>query len=182
MNIKFLDINEVMLITPDVYADDRGFFSESWRQDYYHLIGIPDLIQDNHSHSLGGVIRGLHAQLRRPQGKLVRVVSGTILDVAVDIRPESCTFGKHVSAELSAKNHSQLWVPPGFLHGFSVLSETADVLYKVSGAYDKADEIGVCWNDPDLNIDWKTHSPILSAKDAALPTLKSLISRIKNSD
>jgi dTDP-4-dehydrorhamnose 3,5-epimerase len=156
----------VLIIKPRVFADPRGFFMETYRQNVLADAGIRDnFVQDNHSHSSRGVLRGLHYQLRRPQAKLCRVVQGEVLDIAVDIRLGSPTFGKWVSAVLSGENQQQLYVPKGFAHGFVVRSETADFLYKCSDYFDGADDRGVLWNDPGIGIDWQTPEPILSDKD-----------------
>ena len=137
---------EVILIEPALWRDERGFFLESYKAEAWQEAGIPEFIQDNHSSSGRGVLRGLHAQLRQPQGKLVRVIEGEIYDVAVDIRPGSPGYGKWVSAHLSAENFRQLYIPPGFAHGFCVLGDKAQVLYKVTAPYDPADEITISWN------------------------------------
>jgi len=172
MNVTPTAIPAVLLIAPTVHRDARGFFLETWEETRYAAHGIgPRFVQDNQSSSQRGTLRGLHAQLSSPQGKLVRAIRGEILDVAVDGRPNSPTFGKWVSALLTGDNHHQLWVPPGFFHGFAVLSETAEVAYKCSTPYARGDEIGVRWNDPALGIDWQVAEPLLSAKDAAAPTL-----------
>lgn len=163
----------VLLIEPDVFRDARGFFLETFHARKYREGGIPyDFVQDNQSRSQRGTLRGLHAQLRRPQGKLVRAVKGEIFDVAVDIRKGSPTFGKWAGATLSEENFRQIFVPPGFAHGFCVLSEIAEVEYKCTDFYDKADEIGVLWSS--AGIDWPVKEPLLSAKDAALPRLDQL--------
>ena len=163
----------VLLIEPDVFRDARGFFLETFHARKYREGGIPyEFVQDNQSRSQRGTLRGLHAQLRRPQGKLVRAVKGEIFDVAVDIRKGSPTFGKWVGATLSEENFRQIFVPPGFAHGFCVLSEIAEVEYKCTDYYDKADEIGVLWSS--AGIDWPVKDPLLSAKDAALPRLDQL--------
>lgn len=171
MEIIKTDIPEVLHIQPKVFGDDRGFFMETYHEQRYKDMGIAlDFVQDNHSRSAHGVLRGLHYQLKRPQGKLVRVVSGVVFDVAVDIRVGSPTFGKAVWAILSAGMKNQFWVPPGFAHGFCVLSETADFEYKCTDFYDPQDEGAVLWNDPELNIPWPVDQPLLSAKDSsALP-------------
>jgi len=156
----------VLLIKPRVFADPRGFFMETYRQNVLAEAGIREtFVQDNHSHSSRGVLRGLHYQLRNPQAKLCRVARGEVLDIAVDVRLGSPNFGKWVSVVLSGENHAQLYVPKGFAHGFVVRSETADFLYKCSDYFDAADDRGVLWNDPDIGIDWDTPSPILSEKD-----------------
>lgn len=164
----------VLILEPKVHGDSRGFFQETWRADTYNNIGIPPFVQDNHSRSSKGVLRGLHAQRLRPQGKLVRVSRGTVFDVAVDINPHSSTFGQHVAVELSDSNHRQFYIPPGYAHGFCVVSDDADFLYKCTEYYQPGDEIGVLWNDPAIGIQWPITHPLLSAKDEALPTLDAL--------
>jgi dTDP-4-dehydrorhamnose 3,5-epimerase len=162
-------IPDVLIIEPKVFGDQRGFFFESFNEDAFnHVTGLTaKFVQDNHSRSGKGVLRGLHYQIQQPQGKLVRVVSGEVLDAAVDIRRSSSTFGKAVTVLLSGENHKQLWVPPGFAHGFVVLSETADFLYKTTDYYAPAFERCILWNDPALSIDWQlTDPPKLSGKDA----------------
>ena len=163
------EIPQVLIIEPKVFGDQRGFFFESFNQEAFNQVtGLnANFVQDNHSRSAKGVLRGLHYQIQQPQGKLVRVVSGEVLDVAVDIRRSSPTFGKAVSALLSGENHRQLWVPPGFAHGFVVLSETAEFLYKTTDYYAPAFERCILWNDPAIGIDWQlTEQPKLSGKDA----------------
>jgi len=156
----------VLIIRPKVILDPRGFFMETYRADLLAAAGITDqFLQDNQSRSSRGVLRGLHYQLRTPQAKLCRVVQGEVLDIAVDIRVGSPTFGKWVGVILSAENHLQIYIPKGFAHGFAVRSETADFLYKCSDYYDAGDDRGVRWNDPQIGIDWQTPSPILSEKD-----------------
>ncbi len=170
-----LEIPEVILVEPKVHGDDRGFFLETYHQRKFADGGITAaFVQDNHSYSVRGTLRGLHAQLRRPQGKLVRVILGEIFDVAVDIRPHSPTFGRWVSEVLSGENLHQLYVPPGFAHGFCVLSETAHVLYKCTELYDPEDEIVIAWNDPRIGIPWPVESPLLSPRDLAAPQLEKL--------
>ncbi|MEM9554330.1 MAG: dTDP-4-dehydrorhamnose 3,5-epimerase [Acidobacteriota bacterium] len=168
----------VVLVEPVVHRDDRGFFLETFHAEKYAGGGVPAggerFVQDNHSRSVRATLRGLHAQTRRPQGKLVRAVEGAIWDVAVDIRRGSPTFGLWVGYTLSADNFHQLYVPPGFLHGFCVLTDTAQVEYKCTDLYDPGHELGVAWNDPDLAIEWPIDDPILSAKDAAAPQLREL--------
>jgi dTDP-4-dehydrorhamnose 3,5-epimerase len=165
----------VILVEPTVHRDDRGFFLETYHRDKYVAGGIAGtFVQDNHSRSVARTLRGLHAQLRQPQGKLVRAIEGEIWDVAVDIRPASPTYRKWVGAVLSADNHRQLWVPEGFAHGFCVLSETAQVEYKCTALYDKSDEICVLWNDPDLAVAWPVDQPLLSDKDRQAPRLAEL--------
>ena len=165
----------VLTITPRVFPDDRGFFMEIYHRQKYaeRSIGCT-FVQDNHSHSCRGTLRGLHYQLEHPQGKLVWVVRGEILDVAVDIRRGSPTFGQWVSQVLSTGNHAQLFVPEGFAHGFCVLSEEADVLYKCTDFYVPEDDHGLAWNDPELGIDWPIPRPLLSPKDRSLPHLRDI--------
>lgn len=164
-----LAISDVVLIKPKVFSDDRGFFFESFNQARFEeAIGLPiKFVQDNHSRSIKHVLRGLHYQIQQPQGKLVRVIQGEVFDVAVDLRKSSKTFGKWVSEILSAENKHQLWIPEGFAHGFVVLSETAEFLYKTTSYYAPAFERCIVWNDPTLQIKWPEDiQPILSAKDA----------------
>ncbi|WP_236169990.1 dTDP-4-dehydrorhamnose 3,5-epimerase [Pseudomonas parasichuanensis] len=164
-----LAIPEVVLFEPRVFGDERGFFFESFNQKIFdEVVGrTVNFVQDNHSRSLKGVLRGLHYQVRQPQGKLVRVVQGEVFDVAVDIRRSSPTFGQWVGAHLSAENKCQLWVPEGFAHGFVVLSETAEFLYKTTDFYAPAHERCIAWNDPQIGISWPLDdAPQLSAKDS----------------
>jgi dTDP-4-dehydrorhamnose 3,5-epimerase len=174
MEIIKTDIPEVMHIHPKVFGDERGFFMETYSAERYKEAGIDmAFVQDNHSRSAHGVLRGLHYQLKHPQGKLVRVVSGVVFDVAVDIRLGSPTFGKAVWSILSAGMKNQFWVPPGFAHGFCVVSESADFEYKCTDFYHPEDEGAVLWNDPELNIPWPIDKPLLSSKDSeALPLAK----------
>ncbi len=166
MEIVELSLPGVLLIKPRVFEDSRGIFMETYRADTLGKTGVDDtFVQDNHSHSICGVLRGLHYQLRRPQAKLCRVVQGEVLDVAVDIRTGSPDFGKWTSVALSAQNRHALYIPKGFAHGFVVLSESADFLYKCSDYFDPSDDCGVLWNDSALAIDWINPSPILSDKD-----------------
>lgn len=174
MNFKPTPLPGVILIEPRVLGDERGFFSETFRADVYQQKLNAVFVQDNHSRSAHAVLRGLHFQTRKPQGKLVRCIAGSIFDVAVDIRPGSDTFGQWVSAELTAKNHHQLYVPPGFAHGFQVTSEYAEVEYKCTDYYDPGGESGVVWNCPALNINWPVAQPVLSQKDARLAGLEYL--------
>jgi dTDP-4-dehydrorhamnose 3,5-epimerase len=163
-------ISDVLLLEPRVFGDDRGFFFESYNQKAFQEATGLDVtfVQDNHSKSTRNVLRGLHYQVLQPQGKLVRVVQGEVFDVAVDIRKGSPTFGQWVGEILSADNKKQLWIPPGLAHGFVVLSETAEFLYKTTDYYAPAHERCIAWNDPDLGIDWYIKGePLLSAKDAA---------------
>lgn len=165
-------IPEVILIKPDVHGDARGFFFESYHQEKFAGLGIKEnFVQDNHSKSSRGTLRGLHYQLQHPQAKLCRVVVGEVLDVAVDIRMGSPTFGKWVSAVLSSDNKTQIFVPRGFAHGFVTLSDTAEFLYKCTDLYHAEDEHGILWSDPQLAIDWGVSGPLLSGKDQKYPTL-----------
>ena len=169
MQTTRLAIPDAVLIEPKVFGDARGFFYESFNQRAFNEATCTDyqFVQDNHSRSSKGVLRGQHYQIQQPQGKLVRVVQGAVFDVAVDIRKSSPTFGQWVGVELSADNHRQLWVPPGFAHGFVVLSETAEFLYKTTDYYAPEHERCIAWNDADLRIDWHlVGSPVLSDKDA----------------
>ena len=171
MKATRLAIPEVVLIEPKVFGDARGFFFESFNQKAFNdATGTNhQFVQDNHSRSAQAVLRGLHYQIQQPQGKLVRVVRGAVIDVAVDIRKSSPTFGQWVAEELNEDNHRQLWVPPGFAHGFVVLSEMAEFLYKTTDYYAPSFERCIAWDDPTLAIDWKLagRQPLLSAKDAA---------------
>jgi dTDP-4-dehydrorhamnose 3,5-epimerase len=170
MNVVPTEIPEVVIIEPKVFEDDRGFFFESFnRRAFAEKPGVEaDFVQDNHSRSSQNVLRGLHYQIQQPQGKLVRVVAGAVFDVAVDIRKSAPTFGKWVGCLLSAENKRLLWVPVGFAHGFLVVSQTAEVLYKTTDYYAPAHERCILWNDPDLAINWElTATPVLSAKDQA---------------
>jgi dTDP-4-dehydrorhamnose 3,5-epimerase len=169
------ELHEVVLVEPDVFRDERGFFLETYHERKYAAGGIPGpFVQDNHSRSVQGTLRGLHAQVERPQGKLVRAVEGEMFDVAVDIRRGSATFGRWVGVRLSGENFQQLYVPPGFVHGFCVLSAVVHVEYKCTDFYDAEDEIGLAWNDPDVGIEWPIRDPTISAKDRLLPALKDL--------
>jgi dTDP-4-dehydrorhamnose 3,5-epimerase len=162
-------IPDVLIFEPQVFGDERGFLLVSFNtRDFHDAVGGDNItfVQDNHSRSRCGVLRGLHYQIRQPQGKLVRVVTGRVFDVAVDVRKSSPTFGRWVGVELSADNHRMLWVPPGFAHGFLVLSDTADFLYKTTDFYAPDHERTVAWNDPAIGIDWPVEiPPVLSAKD-----------------
>ncbi|MBL6986444.1 MAG: dTDP-4-dehydrorhamnose 3,5-epimerase [Methylobacter sp.] len=161
-------IPDVLIIEPKVFGDERGFFFESYnRRQFAELIGRDvDFVQDNHSRSVKNVLRGLHYQIKQPQGKLVRVVQGAVFDVVVDIRRSSPTFGQHVTEELSAENKRMLWVPEGFAHGFVVISDTAEFLYKTTDYWVPEFERSIAWNDPDIGIEWPIQGePALSAKD-----------------
>jgi len=172
MRVTPLEHPEVLLIEPDVFSDARGFFMETWHADKFAQQGLPVcFLQDNHSRSVRGVLRGLHYQLKHPQGKLVRVVTGEVFDVAVDIRKGSPMFGKWVGALLSEDNQQQLYVPPGFAHGFCTLSEQADFLYKCTDLYTPGDEYGIAWDDPDIAIEWPELDYLLSDKDLGNPKL-----------
>jgi len=172
MNIKPTEHPDVLLIEPDVFGDARGFFMETFHVEKFAQAGLPTaFLQDNHSHSIRGVLRGLHYQLQHPQGKLVWVVSGEVLDVAVDIRKGSPRFGQWVSVLLSAENRQQIYVPPGFAHGYCTLSEEADFLYKCTDVYTPADEYGIAWDDPALAIEWPPVEYLLSDKDLKNPLL-----------
>jgi len=178
--VKFVPtelIPDVVLVEPRVWPDDRGFFFESYHRAKFEAAGIPDpFVQDNQSRSIRGTLRGLHQQRTQPQGKLVRALAGTIWDVAVDIRRGSPTFGKWVGVELSGENRRQLWIPKGFAHGFVVLSDTADVLYKCTDLYKPDDELGIAWNDPTVGIEWPlAEAPLLSPKDAEAPLLAQVL-------
>lgn len=168
IKIRPTAIPEVLLVEPSVYSDERGFFLESWSsREFEKIIGASiQFVQDNHSRSMRNVLRGLHYQVKRPQGKLISVTWGRIFDVAVDLRKSSSTFGRWIGTELSDDNHQQLWIPPGFAHGFWILSDHADVVYKVTDYYAPQYERCLLWNDPTVCIDWPKHGPPnLSIKD-----------------
>ena len=171
--MKVIDTNipDVKIIEPQVFGDHRGFFLETWNEAAFAKAGLPlRFVQDNHSRSAKGILRGLHYQLVNPQGKLVRCLQGSVFDVAVDMRRSSSTFGVSVGVELSAENHRMLWVPPGFAHGFLVLSEFADFVYKCTDLYNPEHERSLLWSDPVLGINWpleQGQQPVLAAKDAA---------------
>lgn len=175
MEVTTTALPGVLLIKPRVFGDARGFFLETFSAERYLAAGIAlPFVQDNLSRSQRGVLRGLHFQRARPQGKLVSVMRGAVFDVAVDIDPHSPTCGAHVAVELSDSNHHQLWIPPGYAHGFCVLSDEADFFYKCTAYYDPADEGGLAWNCPRLGIDWPVRDPVLSAKDRNYPSLDEL--------
>lgn len=175
MKVSELELPGVLLVEPDVFGDHRGFFTETFRADRYREHGIAGpFVQDNHSRSGRGVLRGLHFQLGHPQGKLVHVVRGEAFDVAVDVRRGSPTFGRWCGTVLSEDNHRQLYVPPGFAHGFCALAETMDFMYKCTDFYHPEDESGVLPTDPDLAIRWPVAEPRLSEKDAAYPRLRDI--------
>jgi len=170
MDIRPLEIPDILLINPQVYGDNRGFFFESHNTKVFSEIGIETpFVQDNHSGSKMNTLRGLHYQIHQEQGKLVRVIVGEVYDVAVDLRKKSSTFGKWVGTKLSAENHEQIWIPAGFAHGFLVLSEWAEILYKVTDYYAPEWEHTLLWNDPEIGVEWplgEGKSPILSQKDS----------------
>ena len=176
MNISTTKLEGLLIIEPRIFPDDRGYFYESYSEKKYREAGIDaSFVQDNQSFSQKGALRGLHGQADPfAQGKLVRVLQGRVLDVAVDIRKSSPTFKQYVTIELSGENHKQFWIPAGFLHGFVTLEDDTIFTYKVTNYYDKASEIGVLWNDPTLNIDWQTDlsNVLLSPKDTVLPTFE----------
>ena len=178
------DIQGLVLVKPTLHRDNRGFFTETYRKDTFSKnfrdgYDGPSFVQDNHVYSYANVIRGLHYQHPHTQGKLVRCIKGAILDVAVDIRPESPTFGKHVSVELTEENMCQLWIPGGFAHGYAVHSETCEVLYKCDEVYHPSDDKGIIWNDVSLSIDWGIENPIISDKDKNLPTFDKIYEELR---
>jgi dTDP-4-dehydrorhamnose 3,5-epimerase len=176
MKVQATALPGVLLIAPTVFGDQRGFFVETFQAERYRALGIDHtFVQDNHSRSAQGVLRGLHFQRNHPQGKLVRVSRGSVFDVVADIDPTSPTCGQHVSAVLSDENGLQLWIPPGYAHGFCVLSDVADFEYKCTQYYRPDDEGGLLWNDPALGIEWPVSDPILSDKDRRNPTLAQLL-------
>jgi len=176
MEVIATSIEDVKVIEPTVFGDERGFFMETWHKQRFSDLGIEaDFVQDNHSKSEQGILRGLHYQVQHSQGKLVRVVSGEVFDVAVDIRRQSSTFGQWVGVILSAENKKMMWVPPGFAHGFYVTSTSAEFIYKCTDFYAPEYECAIAWDDPDLAIDWplvKGRQPLLSAKDATAVLFK----------
>jgi dTDP-4-dehydrorhamnose 3,5-epimerase len=180
MNFIKTKIKDLLIVEPKILKDDRGYFYESYSKRNFDEAGInASFVQDNQSLSQKGTLRGLHAQSgEHAQGKLVRVIKGRVIDVAVDIRKSSETYGQHVAVELSEDNHLMFWVPPGFLHGFVTLEDDTIFAYKVTGLYNKTSEFGVVWNDPELNIHWgiSAEEVILSEKDKVLPLFKDLIS------
>tara|TARA_X000000950_G_scaffold201757_1_gene242929 strand:+ start:29341 stop:29898 length:558 start_codon:yes stop_codon:yes gene_type:complete len=178
MKIRATKLNDCFVIEPIVHGDERGFFLETYHEERYKKSLKVDLnfVQDNHSSSTKNVLRGIHFQRRKPQGKLVRVVKGEVFDVAVDLRKHSSTFGKWYAVILSEKNKQQLWVPPGFGHGFLVLSDEADFEYKCTSYYDPLDEESIIWNDKTLQIEWPTTNPIVSKKDQKAKTFNEFFS------
>ena len=175
MNVVKTSLDEVVILEPTIFGDERGFFQESYNKKAFDkVIGLnTSFVQDNHSRSKKNILRGLHYQIKQPQGKLVRVVQGSVFDVAVDLRKSSATFAQWVGVELSSENHRQLWVPPGFAHGFLVLSEQADFVYKTTDYYAPEYECSICWNDPTIGINWPECTPILSSKDEQALTLSN---------
>ena len=175
MRVVPTEIPGVLIIEPEVFADGRGFFMETYHAARYREHGIEGpFVQDNHSRSVAGTLRGLHLQVRRPQGKLVRVIEGEVYDVCVDVRRGSPTFGRWVGVTLTAENVRQCYVPPGFAHGFCVLTPVAQVEYKCTDLYDPGHELGIAWNDPQIGIAWPVDAPLLSPRDQAQPPLMAL--------
>jgi len=179
MRVIPTDLPDVLIVEPDVHRDARGFFLETFHAAKFAAAGLSvSFVQDNHSASVQNTLRGLHAQRTKPQGKLVRAVEGEIWDVAVDLRPDRPTFGRWTATTLSASNFRQLWVPPGFAHGFCVLSPTAQVEYKCTALYDPSDEIGLAYNDPTIAVAWPVTDPVLSERDKKHPSLAELRERL----
>ena len=179
MEFRSTSLPGVLLVVPKIFADARGFFLETYHVEKFRDGGIAlPFVQDNHSKSVRGTLRGLHAQWRKPQGKLVRALQGEIFDVAVDARKGSPHFGKWFGTLLTAENRHMLWVPPGFVHGFAVVSETAEVEYKCTDVYDPGYELTVSWNDPEIGISWPISDPILSPKDAAGKSLREQLDHL----
>jgi dTDP-4-dehydrorhamnose 3,5-epimerase len=175
VNVYETKLSGLLIIEPKVYCDERGFFLETYQIDRYQKVGILDLfVQENHSRSKMGVLRGMHFQIRRPQAQLLTVMRGCIFDVVVDLRPNSPTFGGWHGMELSDVGVRQIYMPPGFAHGFCVLSDWADLHYKVSSNYDSSDEGGLHWSDPNIGIRWPIASPVVTLRDDSFPTLKEL--------
>ena len=181
MEVEQLPLSGLLLIKPRVFRDSRGFFVETYSEPRYAAAGMDaPFVQDNHSRSGRGTLRGLHYQASPGQAKLIRVASGTIYDVAVDIRPDSPTFGKWYGATLDAESHAQLYVPIGFAHGFCVTSESADVVYKVTSVYDANTECGIRWNDPDIGVEWPLDAPILSERDQKTESFAEFTKRVRS--
>ena len=179
MKVSELEIPGVILIEPAVHKDKRGFFLETYHEERYAALGVPGpFVQDNHSKSVKGTVRGLHFQLGCPQGKLVRVTSGEVFDVAVDVRKGSPSFGKWVGAYLSAENMHQLYIPEGFAHGFCVTTDSAEFLYKCTDYYSPAEERGILWNDPDIDVSWPVSHALISDRDSALKTLSEMTNEL----
>ena len=176
MEIIKTSISEVIVFVPPVFTDSRGYFLETYQQRKYAEAGIPKpFVQDNQSYSTKNVLRGLHFQLHHPQGKLVRVIQGSVFDVAIDIRKNSPTFGKWHGEILSAENKKQMYIPENFAHGFCVLSDSAEFVYKCTDFYVPGDEVGLIWNDPQVGVKWPIEQPILSDKDAVLPSWAEIL-------
>jgi len=175
LEAELTPLEGVIIIKPDIYKDDRGFFTETYSKDKYYSLGIrEEFVQDNYSRSKKNTLRGLHYQINKPQGKLVRVINGRVLDVAVDVRQDSKTFGQYFSVFLDDVNFYQLYMPPGIAHGFCVVSEFADFEYKCTNFYSPKNEKGVLWSDSDININWPVANPIVSAKDLTFNQLKDI--------
>lgn len=175
MEAELTPLEGVIIIKPDIYKDGRGFFTETYSKDKYYSLGIrEEFVQDNYSRSKKNTLRGLHYQINKPQGKLVRVINGRVLDVAVDVRQDSKTFGQYFSVFLDDVNFYQLYMPPGIAHGFCVVSEFADFEYKCTNFYSPKNEKGVLWSDSDININWPVANPIVSAKDLTFNQLKDI--------
>ncbi|HIF9315353.1 TPA: dTDP-4-dehydrorhamnose 3,5-epimerase [Photobacterium damselae] len=180
MKIIKTKLKDCVIIEPKVFGDERGFFMETYHESRYINVGIKErFVQDNRSRSTQNVLRGLHFQKTKPQGKLVTVIHGEVFDVAVDLRPESETFGEYEAVILSGENKLQFYVPPGFAHGFCVLSESADFQYKCTDYYDPNDESGLRWDDPRINIEWPLSNPLLSDKDKIQPLLNEIENNLK---
>ncbi len=181
MRVTPTSLPEVLIVEPRLFRDDRGFFLEQFNESRWKEAGLNlRFSQDNRSRSRKGVLRGLHFQVRRPQGKLVTVAHGSVYDVAVDIRRGSPTFGQWCGVELHADEPRSLWIPPGFAHGFCVLSESAELLYKCTEVYSAVDDRGVLWSDPDIAIEWPVSEPLLSAKDEFLPLLRDVLNELSS--
>ncbi len=178
MNVRQTELPGVLILEPQVFGDQRGYFLETWSSTRYGDARIAGpFVQDNVAFSYKGVLRGLHFQHPRSQGKLVQALSGEVFDVVVDVRAGSPTFGRWVAGRLSEENHRQIYIPPGLAHGYCVVSETALFSYKCTDFYSPASEMGIIWNDPDLNIDWPIAAPVVSAKDACCPRLRDIPER-----
>ena len=181
MEIIKTKLKDCIIIKPQIFSDERGFFLETYQEQRYQQAGIKEkFIQDNRSRSTKNVLRGLHFQKKKPQGKLVTVTYGEVFDVAVDLRMNSETFGQYEAVILSGENKLQFYIPPGFAHGFCVLSELADFQYKCTNYYDSSDESGLLWNDPEISIEWPIKYPLLSEKDAVQPLLSEITEKIRS--
>lgn len=182
MITKETNLPGVLILQPRVFGDERGYFLESYHAERFaREVGVNEtFVQDNYSRSAQSVLRGLHFQVKKPQGKLVNVTNGEVFDVTVDIDPESATFKQWFGVTLTGDNHLQLYIPPGYAHGFAVLSESADFQYKCTDFYDPTDEAGIIWNDPSIDIDWPFSNPSLSDKDQTLPNLDTYLKLAKN--